>query len=105
MTKHRLIIGLLATAALTVGCASAESNPGVTPVASGKLVLKGSMPKLRVVLTQDGAERWELLDVPAATATALQNQHVTVEGMPERAAREGLLAPTLRVTRITPAGK
>lgn len=51
MTKHRLIIGLLATAALTVGCASAESNPGVTPVASGKLVLKGSMPKLRVVLT------------------------------------------------------
>lgn len=102
--KKLLAASLLSATVVSGGCANGmEHSSGSAISATGVLVLKGSMPRFRTVLIQDGVERWELLRVPPDTALALQNKRVFVEGTVERPVRNGMLAPAVVVTRIDPS--
>lgn len=101
MKKIKLIWEVLATVALVTSCALAPGLAGDTRTLEGKLVQKGSAPMPQPVLVLQDRQQWELEDVPAPRAEALQNRTVTVEGVVVRPKKDGILLPRLRVTRLT----
>lgn len=100
--KNHLMLAAILTLASFAGCASATPplHAGDNVVLKGKLVLKGSMPMVRVVLVRSDTEQWDLVDVPVQTAATLQNKEVTATGAVVRAAPSGMLPPSLRVTTL-----
>jgi hypothetical protein len=103
MKKQLLISSLLAAALAAAGCATASPQAEARLTMTGKLVLKGSMPKVRVVLIRSETEQWELQNVPVETAEELQNQRVNVEGFVTREVRSGMFLPSMSVNKIAPA--
>jgi hypothetical protein len=106
LSKHLILAAVLAIPCFT-GCASPTPPPraGDNVVLKGKLVLKGSMPMVRVVLVRSDTEQWDLVEVPPQTAAALQNKEVTATGAVVRAVPSGMWAPSLRVTTLAETAK
>jgi hypothetical protein len=103
--KKLLLISALLAALSSTGCATASPpQQGAATEVTGKLVMKGSMPIVwGGLIRSDTKELWEVQGVARETLERLQNKTVRVEGVVVRAAPEGPLLPSLRVTRITPA--
>lgn len=97
-----LILSMVAVTACAGGTAVAESAVPAAHTLEGVLLLKGSEPRISVILQTDKSGSWQLAGVDKAELPRLQRRRVRVSGEILRAPPvKAPLLPLLRVDTLT----
>jgi hypothetical protein len=95
------ILALLA-APLIFAVSVCATHAGQTVDLHGKLVLRGNVPFVKVVVLS-GNDVWQLEGVPLERASSLQNRQVDIHGVVIRDRPEGSELPAVQVQSLTEA--
>jgi hypothetical protein len=98
--RNRILV--LLAAPLVFAVSACATYPGQTVDLHGKLVLRGNVPFVKVVVLS-GNDVWQLEGVPLERASPLQNRQVEVHGIVIRDRPEGPELPTIQVQSLTEA--